>query len=70
MSARITADAVTVFRDEKHPGDYRIISATVQGQRQIFVVDLNPAWGKQWFCTCGRAPGCAHIRATREVVSR
>ncbi|TDE03433.1 hypothetical protein [Jiangella asiatica] len=70
MSARITADNVRIERRDPQLTGGVLIEAHVRGQRTTYVVDYNPAWGDQWYCSCGRAPGCPHIRATREVVSR
>lgn len=70
MAARITADNVHIERRDPQLTGGVLIEAHVRGQRQTHIVDYNPAWGDQWYCSCGHAPTCAHIRATREVVSR
>ncbi|HEY9371488.1 hypothetical protein [Streptomyces sp.] len=71
MSRRITAADVEIVRDfiEKATGN-RVIEAHVQGQRQMFVVDLNALWSPGWLCTCPALDeDCPHIRATKEAIA-
>lgn len=69
MTPRITSAHVQVSRDEHTPAG-RVVHADVQGQRQRhYFVDLNPDWSADWLCTCGHAPDCAHVRATKEALT-
>lgn len=67
MTARLTAADVRIVLNERHELARRVM-AIVSGRNREYVVDLNPAWSKTWLCTCGWAPNCAHIRATKEAI--
>lgn len=68
MSGRLTAEHVAVVRRDRMPDGRDAVEAHVQGQRRRFVVDFDPCWSPEWLCSCGQAPGCAHVRAVKEAL--
>lgn len=66
MSRITTADVKIVVNNRS--GEERHIMAMVTGRQRVFAVDFNPRWSEKWLCTCGNAPTCAHIRATKEAI--
>jgi hypothetical protein len=66
-AARVGAvELVGVDRDDA--GNLIKVNATVQGHHKLHIVDFDPAWSPDWLCTCGHAPDCSHIRATRRLI--
>lgn len=68
MSLRITTADVQVYVNNATTDGQRQVSAMVTGRNRVFAVDFNPLWSDKWLCTCGHAPDCAHIRATKEAI--
>lgn len=66
MTARLTAADVRLVINRPELGQ---VMAMVRGRNgREFVTDLNPLWSREWLCTCGYAPDCAHVRATKEAL--
>jgi hypothetical protein len=65
--SRLTAADVQIYVNNATDED-RHIAAMVTGRNRVYAVDYNPRWSADWLCTCGHAPNCAHIRATKEAI--
>jgi hypothetical protein len=64
----MTTSAVGEVSIRHHDPATGAVTAAVQGKARVFIVDHDPDFGPDWWCTCTYGPDCSHIKRTKRAL--